>query len=90
VSSSAPDVPNRSTGHALTKRSEDLADVEILHLLTFGKAPYAHEKMTQSFRVNSFFIAENVRSLIQEGLGDYTPIFLSDLPRLFQHRAIAD
>jgi acyl-CoA hydrolase/GNAT superfamily N-acetyltransferase len=68
---------------ALTKRSEDLADVEIVHLLTFGKAPYAHEKMTQSFRVNSFFIAENVRTLIQEGLGDYTPIFLSDLPRLF-------
>ena len=54
-----------------------------MHLLTFGEAPYAHEKLTQSFRVNSFFIAENVRSLIQEGLGDYTPIFLSDLPRLF-------
>jgi acyl-CoA hydrolase/GNAT superfamily N-acetyltransferase len=68
---------------ALTKRAEELTDVEIVHLLTFGKAPYAHEKMTQSFRVNSFFIAENVRSLIQEGLGDYTPIFLSDIPRLF-------
>jgi acyl-CoA hydrolase/GNAT superfamily N-acetyltransferase len=68
---------------ALTQRSEELADVEIVHLLTFGEAPYAHEKLTQSFRVNSFFIAENVRSLIQEGLGDYTPIFLSDLPRLF-------
>jgi acyl-CoA hydrolase/GNAT superfamily N-acetyltransferase len=37
----------------------------------------------QSFRVNSFFIAQNVRALIQEGLGDYTPIFLSDIPRLF-------
>ena len=68
---------------ALTQRSEDLADVEIVHLLTFGEAPYGHEKLTQSFRVNSFFIAENVRSLIQEGLGDYTPIFLSDIPRLF-------
>jgi acyl-CoA hydrolase/N-acetylglutamate synthase-like GNAT family acetyltransferase len=68
---------------ALTHRADELTDVEILHLLTFGKAPYAHEKLTQSFRVNSFFIAENVRSLIQEGLGDYTPIFLSDIPRLF-------
>ena len=43
---------------ALTKRADDLTDVEIIHLLTFGKAPYAHEKLTQSFRVNSFFIAK--------------------------------
>jgi len=68
---------------ALARRADELADVEILHLLTFGDAPYAHERLVQSFRVNSFFIAENVRSLIQEGLGDYTPIFLSDIPRLF-------
>ena len=33
--------------------------------------------------MNSFFIAENVRDIIQEGLGDYTPIHLSDIPRLF-------
>jgi acyl-CoA hydrolase/GNAT superfamily N-acetyltransferase len=68
---------------ALARRAEELTDVEIVHLLTFGDAPYAHERLVQSFRVNSFFIAQNVRALIQEGLGDYTPIFLSDIPRLF-------
>ena len=40
-------------------------------------------ELAEHFRVNSFFIAENVRDIIQEGLGDYTPIFLSDIPRLF-------
>jgi acyl-CoA hydrolase/GNAT superfamily N-acetyltransferase len=69
---------------ALTRRSKELPDTEIVHLLTFGEAPYAHEEMTKFFRINSFFIAENVRDIIQEGLGDYTPIFLSDIPRLFQ------
>ena len=69
---------------ALTERARELPDTEILHLLTFGAAPYAHRELTQFFRVNSFFIAENVRDIIQEGLGDYTPIFLSDIPRLFQ------
>jgi acyl-CoA hydrolase/GNAT superfamily N-acetyltransferase len=69
---------------ALTKRSKELPDTEIVHLLTFGEAPYAHKEMTRFFRINSFFIAENVRDIIQEGLGDYTPIFLSDIPRLFQ------
>ena len=68
---------------ALTKRAYDLPDTEILHLLTFGDAPYAHKELAQYFRVNSFFIAENVRNIIQEGLGDYTPINLSDIPRLF-------
>ncbi|MHC1765720.1 MAG: GNAT family N-acetyltransferase [Verrucomicrobiia bacterium] len=68
---------------ALTKRASELPDTEILHLLTFGEAPYAHREMAHYFRVNSFFIAENVRDIIQEGLGDYTPVFLSDIPRLF-------
>jgi len=68
---------------ALTHRAYELPDTEIVHLLTFGDAPYAHRELTQYFRVNSFFIAENVRDIIQEGLGDYTPVFLSDIPRLF-------
>ena len=68
---------------ALSKRATELPDTEIVHLLTFGDAPYAHREMAQYFRVNSFFIAENVRDIIQEGLGDYTPVFLSDIPRLF-------
>jgi len=68
---------------ALAKRATDLPDTEIVHLLTFGEAPYAHREMAQYFRVNSFFIAENVRDIIQEGFGDYTPIHLSDIPHLF-------
>jgi len=68
---------------ALTKRACELPDTEIVHLLTFGDAPYAHRELTQYFRINSFFIAENVREIIQEGLGDYTPIHLSEIPRLF-------
>ena len=69
---------------ALTQRARELPDTEIIHLLTFGDAPYAHRELAQYFRVNSFFIAENVRNIIQEGLGDYTPIHLSDIPRLFK------
>jgi len=68
---------------AMVARSSELADVEIVHLLSQGEAPYATRDLAQHFRVNSFFISENVRGLIQEGLGDYTPIFLSDIPRLF-------
>ncbi len=68
---------------ALTARSHQLPDTEIVHLLTIGDAPYAHRELAQYFRINSFFISDNVRDVIQEGLGDYTPIFLSDIPPLF-------
>jgi acyl-CoA hydrolase/GNAT superfamily N-acetyltransferase len=68
---------------ALAARSKTLSDTEIVHLLTIGDAPYATKELARHFRVNSFFISDNVRDIIQEGLGDYTPIFLSDIPRLF-------
>ena len=68
----------------MVARSGSLVDTEIVHLLTLGDAPYAERALTAHFSVNSFFIAANVRDIIQKGLGDYTPIFLSDIPRLFQ------
>lgn len=68
---------------ALVARHAELADTEIVHLLTLGDAPYAEKDLAAHFTVNSFFIAQNVRHIIQEGLGGYTPIFLSDIPRLF-------
>jgi acyl-CoA hydrolase/GNAT superfamily N-acetyltransferase len=73
----------RALVQALSHRARQLSDTEIIHLLTFGEAPYADKEMTQYFRVNSLFIARNVREVIQQGFGDYTPIHLSDIPRLF-------
>ncbi len=68
---------------ALVARSNELSDTEIIHLLTFGDAPYSTIDLASHFSVNSFFVAPNVRDIIQQGLGDYTPIFLSEIPRLF-------
>jgi acyl-CoA hydrolase len=69
--------------NSLAARSRGLSDIEIVHLLTLGQAPYATKKLASHFRVNTFFVAENVRDIIKQGLGEYTPIFLSDIPRLF-------
>ncbi len=67
---------------AVVARAGELRDTEFVHLLTFGDAPYASPDLSAHFSVNSFFIAENVRGLIQEGMGDYTPIYLSEIPQL--------
>lgn len=68
---------------AMTQKCGHLADVEIVGLLTKGNAPYTDKKFAHCFTINSFFIGHNVRDVIQEGRGAYTPILLSDVPRLF-------
>jgi len=69
--------------NALTERAGELSDVEIVQLFTKGDAAYAQRKYADCFRLNSFFIGQNVRDMIQEGLGSYTPILLSNIPHLF-------
>ena len=68
---------------AMTGRSRAVTNVEIIQLITKGDAPYADKKMSDSFAINAFFISSNIRDVIQDGFGDYTPILLSDVPRLF-------
>ncbi|MHB8896945.1 MAG: GNAT family N-acetyltransferase [Candidatus Geothermincolia bacterium] len=63
-------------------------DTEVLQIWTLGVAPYADEKLKQNFRHNSFFIGENTRDAVNKGLADYTPIFLSQVPDLFQRKFI--
>ena len=68
---------------ALVARHAELADTQVLSSLTLGEAPYAFKELADHFSVNSFFISANVREMVQEGYGDYTPLSLSDIPALF-------
>lgn len=74
----------RQLVHALADRAPELSDVEIVSLHTEGPAPYADPEVAGSFRVNALFIGANVREAIQEGRGDFLPIFLSEVPALFR------
>jgi acyl-CoA hydrolase len=67
---------------AMTKRAGELADVELVQLITKGEAPYADKRLAECFTINAFYIGSNVRDMIQEGMGDYTPILMSDVPGL--------
>jgi len=69
--------------NALVEHSGHIHDAHIIHLLTIGSAPYTEEKFREKFKMNSFFIAENVRHVLDKGIGDYTPMFLSDIPAEF-------
>lgn len=68
---------------AMMERAPLLRDVEIVHLHTEAPAPYVAPEMAGHFRHNALFIGPNVRLAIADGRADYTPVFLSDIPRLF-------
>ena len=70
--------------NALVEYSSHIYDAHIVHLLTMGAAPYADEKFREKFKMNTFFIADNVRDALHKGIGDYTPIFLSEIPLEFE------
>ena len=59
-------------------------DAEVLHVWSLGVAPYTDEKFRHNFRHNSFFIGNNTRADVNCGNADYTPIFLSQVPRVFR------
>lgn len=63
-------------------------DTELSHLLTLGLRPYSFEKFRPNFRQNFFFIADSTREAINKGMADYSPVFLSQIPRLFRRRLI--
>ncbi len=63
-------------------------DAEVIHVWTLGLAPYTEERFKYNFRHNSFFIAGSTRAAVNQGLADYTPIFLSEVPALFARRYI--
>ncbi|HYA03522.1 MAG TPA: GNAT family N-acetyltransferase [Syntrophobacteria bacterium] len=71
---------------ALESLVVQLADLEILHLLSLGKASYTDDTFRDKCRLKSFFVASGSRQAIAEGRADYTPIFIYDVPALFRSR----
>ncbi len=73
---------------ALMRRGPFVQDVEIVHMMTMGAAPYVAPEMAGHFRHNAMFIGANVREAINNGRADYTPIYLSEIEGLFESGAM--
>jgi acyl-CoA hydrolase/RimJ/RimL family protein N-acetyltransferase len=60
-----------------------LFDAEVFQVWTMGVSPYTEPIYKANFRHNSFFIGDASRGAVNQGMADYTPIFLSQVPALF-------
>src|SRR6478672_4878446 len=73
---------------ALVARAPDLHDVTVVHLRTEGPGPHLAPEMEGHFRHRALFVGPNARKAVNEGRADYVPVFLSDIPQLFESRAL--
>jgi acyl-CoA hydrolase len=69
---------------AMAERSDELKNVEVVHIHTEGEAPYVDTGMQDSFQTKTFFIGKNMRKAVQEGRADFIPSFLSEVPEFFR------
>ncbi len=67
---------------ALVARAPELENVELIHILTFGKAEYTNAEYARSFRHRALFTGHNVREAVNQGRADFIPVHLSMIPRL--------
>ncbi|MGZ4090679.1 MAG: acetyl-CoA hydrolase/transferase family protein, partial [Bacteroidia bacterium] len=73
---------------ALQKRSEELKNVELVSITTFGNINFNNPCYKKSFFINSLFVSENTRAVVNSDQGDYVPIFLSEIPQLFNRNIL--
>lgn len=68
----------------LLARAGELKDVELTSISTYGEIDWNHPEVLSSFYLNSLFVSGNVREWANSSYGNYVPVFLSEIPGLFQ------
>ncbi len=73
---------------ALVDRADELELVEIVHMVSMGKARYCLPEYEKNFRHNALFVGGTTRKAVNEGRGDYTPCFFHEIPLLFRDNVL--
>lgn len=73
---------------ALLARKRELKDVELVSITTMGDVDFDPIELGGSFFVNSLFVSENVRNMVNTEYGDYVPVFLSEIHLLFKRNIL--
>lgn len=70
--------------NALFDRREGLKNVELISITTLGDGLFKIPGFRDHFFMNSMFVSDNTRGLVNSGAGDYIPVFLSEIHQFFE------
>lgn len=68
----------------LAANSEHLRNIELIAVSTMGELDLTKPQFKDRFYFNSLFVSENIRECINGENGEYVPIFLSEISKLFE------
>jgi acyl-CoA hydrolase/GNAT superfamily N-acetyltransferase len=66
----------------------NIADTEVFQLVSLNRSPHTDATFSSMFRLNTFFIGNAARKVINSGDADYTPVFISEIPSLMDNGRI--
>ena len=69
-------------------RRTNLTGLKLYHLHIEGPAPFLEPDCIDRFTSVSLFSGQSTRQAIQDGIADFIPVFLSDIPALFRNGPI--
>jgi acyl-CoA hydrolase len=69
---------------ALKDHAHRLKDVELVSITVYGDLQVDKPEYAGIFHFNSLFVSASLRCAVNEGLADYVPVFLSEIPELFK------
>lgn len=73
---------------ALINRRHELENVEIVSISTLGDGIFDEPDLGKSFFINSLFVSQNTRKIVNTDHGDYIPVFLSEISLLFEKKIL--
>lgn len=69
---------------ALAKHAHRLKNVEIVTITVYGDVQLDKPEYEGIFHFNTLFVSASLRKAVNEGMADYVPVFLSEIPELFK------
>lgn len=67
----------------LAQEAPRLQGVELVSITVYGDVYVDKPEYQGHFHINSLFVSESIRKAVNEGRADYVPVFLSEIPELF-------
>jgi acyl-CoA hydrolase len=72
----------------LANEAHRLQNVEVVSISVYGDVCIDKPEFKDNFHINSLFVSASVRHAVNEGYADYVPVFLSEIPILFQQNTL--
>ncbi len=72
----------------LAEQAPRLRDVELVFITVLGDIEVQKPQYQDSFHINCMFVSAPIREAVNSGRADFIPVFLSDIPDLFNKKIL--